>query len=120
MKEYEIKFTDDGFSIVPLLKRRLPTRSLTWPEIVNVRAFKRDIFAVDLICLFLSRADYTGLEVDENMQGWEVFGKSLPNYLPGCKTPEQWWSIVAYPAFVANTTEIFSRQVATPTKGGTP
>ena len=73
-------------------------------------AFKRDFFTVDCICLFLARADGTGIELDEGMARWNSFVEALPQHLPGCKPWSEWFSVVAFPAFVPNETEIYARQ----------
>jgi hypothetical protein len=82
---------------------------MPWNEVVKVTAYKRDLFSTDLICVFLSRIDETGLEVHEEMNNWMVFISSLPEHLPGCKAMESWFQAIMHPAFATNTTELYSR-----------
>ncbi len=78
-----------------------------WEEVCKATAFKRDMLTVDCICLFLGRSDGTGLELDEEMAGWNRFVAGIPQHLSGCKPPSEWWHVVAFPAFATNLTEIF-------------
>lgn len=82
---------------------------ILWREVVKVSAYKRDLFSTDLICVFLSRKNETGLEVHEEMNNWMNFLDSLPTHLPGCKPTETWlWSVMT-PAFATNFIELFLR-----------
>ncbi len=82
---------------------------LAWSEICRIHAYKRDLFAYDCICLFISRADDTGMEIDEQMVGWSDFCKALPQHLPTCVPFENWYVTVAFPAFETNFTELYVR-----------
>ena len=84
-------------------------RAIEWQAVVSIFAFKRDLFAVDLICLCVNMNDDTAVEVAEDMKGWEALAMKLPEYLPGCKKFEQWFEAVAIPAFKPNVTEIYQR-----------
>ena len=85
-----------------------PSPQILWSEIVRVTAYKRDLFSIDLICVFLSRVDDTGLEIHEDMNNWKDFIAALPKYLPGCMPAESWFPKVASPAFATNLMELFS------------
>jgi hypothetical protein len=82
---------------------------MPWGEVAWVTAYKRDLFSTDLICVFLSRTDGTGLEVHEEMNNWMDFIFSLPKHLRGCKGAESWFQDIAVPAFEPKVTELFSR-----------
>ena len=82
---------------------------LPWPEVTRVVAYKRDLFAYDCICLFVARADGTGIELNEEMLGWTDLCKTLPRLLIGCLAFEEWFVPVAFPAFAANPTELYAR-----------
>jgi len=85
------------------------SRSLAWDETISIKAFKRDLFTVDLICLVIELIDGSGIEVDEEMNGWDSLVQKLPEYLPGCKSFGEWFEVVAFPAFQLNMTSIFER-----------
>jgi hypothetical protein len=112
--DHEILFSEGGFSVVNLKKADATPLSMNWSEVCKAAAFKRDLFSVDLVCLFLSRHDGSGLELDEDMKAWKEFIAALPSFLPTCRDPEQWFREVAFPAFATNAIEIFSRQELQP------
>ncbi|MFC5863896.1 hypothetical protein ACFPT7_16425 [Acidicapsa dinghuensis] len=85
------------------------TVQLRWNAIERVNAFKRDIFAYDLICLAIFFEDQT-IELDEQMEGWEPAVKALAEHLPGMPSYLNWWKQVAHPAFETSFTVLFSRQ----------
>jgi len=104
-----ITFDSIGLTVDDLRRRnRQPIRML-WADVHRAVAFKRDLLTVDCICLFLARPDGTGVEVDEEMAGWDSLMDALPNLLPGCKPWCQCFSAIAFPAFATNETEIFVR-----------
>ena len=82
---------------------------VAWRDTIRIEVFKRDLFAVDLICLTIILKDDRPLEVDEEMNGWESLVEKLQEYLPGCQTLEVWFPTVAFPAFKTNRTVIYSR-----------
>jgi hypothetical protein len=82
---------------------------VAWQDTVGVKAFKRDLFAVDLVCLAILLKDTKAVEINEEMAGWESLVEKLPEYLPGCQKFEEWFSAVAFPAFKPNVTAIYQR-----------
>ena len=84
-------------------------RSLVWDEAISIKAYKVDVWAVDLICLGIELSDGSGIEVNEEMDGWDSLVQKLPEYLPGCITFGEWFEVVAFPAFQLNLTSIFER-----------
>ena len=84
-------------------------RQLRWPEVARIDAYKRDRFIYDRICLFVARADGSGVELNEEMDGWKLFCEALPQLLPGCKSFDDWFGTVAFPAFATNKTELYAR-----------
>jgi hypothetical protein len=82
---------------------------IAWKDTIRIDAFKRDMFAVDLICLTIALRDDKALEVNEEMNGWQSLVEKLPEYLPGCQTLEVWFPTVAFPAFKTNRSVIYSR-----------
>ena len=82
---------------------------VAWQDTIQVKVFKRDLYAVDLICLAIFTKDNKAVEINEEMGGWETLIEKLPKYLPGCQRFEEWFSVVAYPAFKPNITTIYQR-----------
>ena len=79
-----------------------------WTEIARVVAFKRDIYAYDLLCMAFE-VDGLSFEFDEEMEGWKSMIDSLPGYLPGFPRPDEWWKAVVLPPFATNMTQLFPR-----------
>ena len=82
---------------------------VAWEDTVGVKAFKRDLYTVDLICLAILLKHNQAVELNEEMTGWESLVEKLPTYLPGCQRFEDWFSAVAYPSFKPNVTDIYPR-----------
>ena len=82
---------------------------VAWADVIKIEAFKRDLLTVDLICLTISLRNNKTLELNEEMEGWELLVNQLPEYLPGCQTFAEWFLVVAFPAFKPNLTVIYSR-----------
>lgn len=83
--------------------------AIKWHEVTSVSAFKRDLFAYDLICLVIGTGT-AAYELDEQMEGWESAIETLPKYLPGSPTPSEWLDKVAHPAFALNHTLLFKTE----------
>lgn len=43
---------------------------LHWLDVIRVEAFKRDLYAVDQICLAFIENGNTEVEINEEMEGW--------------------------------------------------
>lgn len=86
---------------------------LHWRDVIRVEAFKRDLYVVDLICLAFRETGDTEVEIHEEMEGWESLVVALSEYLPGCQKFEEWFQVVAFPAFELNLTTIYEREVHT-------
>jgi hypothetical protein len=85
-----------------------PLASLEWNNVSAVLAYKRDLYAVDLICLGFVTPQGT-IEVHEGMQGWSPLLEQLPSWLPGVPLASNWWERVAKPPFEACVTKLFDR-----------
>jgi len=85
------------------------TTKIPWVDIEKIVVYKRDVFAYDLICLFV---DFKGneIELNEEMDGWDSLLETLPLKLPGALVREDWWEKVAFPPFATNPTLIFILQ----------
>ena len=109
---YEIVHDGNHMSVSWLtMENDKGSRLLTWDETICIKAFKRDLYAVDRICLVIGLKDGSGIEVDEEMSGWDSLVQKLPEYLPGCKSFGEWFEVVAFPAFQLNMTPIFDRAI---------
>ena len=78
-------------------------------QIQKVVAFKRDAWAVDLICLQIYTTDGMFFEVNEEIAGWTRLVYRLPDVLPGFPEHNEWFGKVAFPPFVPNVTTLFDR-----------
>jgi hypothetical protein len=83
-------------------------KEITWAEVVEVVAYKRDCFSVDQMCVALVGHEDV-LEVSEGMNGWNELLDSFAEYLPGCRSKDTWYPEVMRPPFKENRTIIFSR-----------
>jgi hypothetical protein len=109
---YEIVHDGNHMSVSWLtMENEEGNRLLTWDETISIKAFKRDLYAIDRICLVIGLKDGSGIELDEEMTGWDSLVQKLPEYLPGCKSFGEWFEVVAFPAFQLNMTPIFDRVI---------
>ncbi|MCE9609266.1 MAG: hypothetical protein K8R23_03465 [Chthoniobacter sp.] len=109
-QRYSIRFDADAITVVDLRDTNSNPLNIGWKAIDRLTMFKRDIFSVDLICLFIEFSGDCVIEFDEDMEGWKAFIDALPHHLSGCKPSEEWFFDVAFPAFAANPNEIYRRQ----------
>lgn len=80
-----------------------------WDQITKVVAFKRDVYAHDLICLLIEQADGSLFEIDERAPGWMALVNELPIRLPAARAYADWFKEVAFPAFDTSPTSVFVR-----------
>lgn len=100
---------DSGFTAIISFDDGSETKTkLGWHDVNEVVAYKCDFIYVDRICLGFSSQD-GGVEVHEEMQGWDDFIEGLPKHLPGMPYCDVWWRKVAVPAFATNAMTLFSR-----------
>jgi len=74
---------------------------LSWDSVLEIFAFKRDLFTVDLICVGF-RIDNGGeyFEIDEEMKGYKELESFLFTRFKNIK--KEWFTDVALPAFETN------------------
>jgi hypothetical protein len=106
----EVRFDDVGFSVFEEEEKK---GSLPWSDTVEVFAYKIDLFSVDEICIGF-RVDSTGTHhwVSEEFTGYREFLEELSRRFPGIRT--DWFSEVAFPAFVENRTTLWGETWAPP------
>ena len=85
-----------------------PTLKLRWQEIEEVRAFKRDLFSIDLICLVFKKSGIDEYyEAHEEMAGYHDLLEAMQKHLP--KFTLVWMFDVSVPAFKRNERIIWTR-----------
>lgn len=77
---------------------------VTFSEVEEVAAFKRGLFAVDLICLAF-RIPEAWVEVDEDMPGYPDLLRAIEGRFS--VRQEDWFLKVAIPAFATNWTRLW-------------
>lgn len=120
--QFEIIFDDNSvilkeklypiFKLLALLQGKPTTKvqTIQWNEVLEAYIYKRDIFAVDLICLSLKTTTGASLELNEEMKGWKNLVDNLSKVLPNCPAFEEWFMEVAIPAFELNLLKIYPRE----------
>lgn len=109
-----IEIDDNGFSISIPQKKGITKKIISWNHIKEIRAYKRDLFAVDLICLGFHLSDNGNLyEVHEEMLGYKILVKEIESRFE--VNPDDWWIKVAFPAFKTNATIIWQKENRKPT-----
>jgi hypothetical protein len=112
--EYTLSHDRDGLVLSWLtLEDEQGHASLSWGQVTRIEAFKRDLYAVDLICLALETQDSDTLVIHEEMPGWQALLDALPGYLPGFPPEGAWLAKVAIPAFETNLTTLFTKNAGT-------
>jgi hypothetical protein len=110
--KWTLSFDSAGIVVAGNSPSAEPTHVMAWGDIVRAIAFKRDLITVDCICVQFTAGDGRTLEANEEMEGWESFINSMPEYLPGSKVWSECFSQVAFPAFTTNETVVFERASA--------
>lgn len=82
---------------------------LDWADVTRAMAYKRDLFAFDVVCLLFELADGRRIELDEELGGWEQLLEVLPSALPGALDRGRLLHAVVQPPFATNGTVVFVR-----------
>ena len=83
---------------------------LTWLEVTDVFAFKKDCYAVDSIHLILGNSERkVWVEVAEDDAGYPELIAALPRNLPGCPTEDEWFPSVTLPPLETRWTRLYPR-----------
>lgn len=83
---------------------------IPWRDVRRIRAYKRDLFSVDQICIAFELHDKT-IQIDEGMEGYNSVVEAIAVYFPEMKA--DWLQTVAFPAFETNLTTIWEKSSAT-------
>lgn len=82
-----------------------------WADVREIAAWKDDVFCYDIICMGFRIGDEDAFfECDEKRAGWDALNAALLDRF-GVRW-ENWFSVVAYPAFVLNWTVLWHRSEA--------
>jgi hypothetical protein len=104
-----ITVTEDGFTVSRYDNVLVNVR---WQDLVEIRAYKADLFVVDRICWgFCRTGDDNMVEVHEEMSGFVNLLKVIETRY-GIKG-EHWFAKVAFPAFAPNMTVIWTKEGGT-------
>ena len=98
----KVTVTDSGFRLAGGSHEPL---GIAWDDIVEIVAFKWDIFVYDVICLgfrLIGAEDF--IEVAEAFSGYKNFIKAVESRFA---LAENWWNDVAFPAFETNWSTIW-------------
>lgn len=79
--------------------------TVRWADVRGARAFKRDLFAYDMVCLALQMPDKSWVEIWEESHGFIPLIEKMAQVLPGI--PEKWYTNVCHPAFATNDTLLY-------------
>ncbi len=82
---------------------------LAWDRVINVFAYKLDLYANDEICFVVESTDLR-IEVRESDEGYKNLIARMQSNIPGFPPESQWWETVALPPFATNWTQIYSRE----------
>jgi hypothetical protein len=108
-RQVSFNFNSDGVTYTSGINDELENDQLIpWTNIENVAAFKRDLYAYDLICIAFETAEFA-YEINEEMTCWPAFVAEISTHLPGCLKAEEWYLAVMLPAFKTNWTVLYSR-----------
>lgn len=100
-----ITVSEDGFS---LHEGAACVATVHWHAVNEIRAFKTDRFATDLICWEFSTSEHAERTVvHEEMAGFATLQKAVGSRY-GIRH-EDWWRKVALPPFAANPTVLWTR-----------
>lgn len=95
-----IEIDDQGFTVFVKQRKKEYNASVKWDDIKEIRVFKRDLFATDLICWWFctDAENEQGVEISEDMWGY----KKLIEEVESRFDIDKEWFGVAFPAFATN------------------
>ena len=103
-----LSVTDDGVS---LFADDQPAWTFQWTEVTRIDTYKRDLFAVDMICLdFMVATRQLTFSTDDQMQGFDLLCRQLRHVFPSI-APD-WWLQVAFPAFAIRHSVLYEAPAA--------
>ena len=108
---YSVRWDECGNTYAEQRGEDSETTRITWRQVTDVFAYKRDCFAYDQICLLVEASDIDRrIEVREDDEGYEGLIQQLPLRLDGAPTLDEWWNTVVLPPFETQWKRLYSRQ----------
>lgn len=88
---------------------------IEWPDVVQISAYKIDLFGFDEIRLDFDTARDDGMVVcvSEEEEGWDGLIEAIERVFPGIQKWTDWFPQVAVPAFAENRTALWERSNTT-------
>ena len=106
---YSVQFDEVGITQTVKREDSVEEVRLPWDDVVEIYAYKLDLYAVDQICWVIKAGEF-GIEVREDDRGYEKLIAHMESNIPGFPGQHQWFEQVALPPFETNWTKIFSRE----------
>ena len=93
----------EGFKIV---KEVALLEAVAWPSVSIIVAYKRDLITTDLICFEIVLDDGSMIEINEEMDGFDLFLNGLESTFESYN--RTWPDSVVLPPFAPNRTLVYS------------
>lgn len=107
--DFDLVLTDSGFEIKSLKQPHGEVVSVAWAHVSEVNAYKRDLMAVDQVCVAFTFDESKIVEINEEMRNFVDLCEQLPTHLPGTTPFANWYMEITVPAFELCLTRLFSR-----------
>ncbi len=108
--DFDLVLTDSGFEIKSLKQPHSEVVSVAWDRASEVNAYKRDLVAVDQVCVAFTFDESKIVEINEEMRNFVDLCEQLPTHLPGATPFANWYMEITTPAFELRLTRLFSRK----------
>lgn len=108
--ERKIKLTETGFLVVSCEKDDLGEIFCRWAAVLEVFAYKIDLFSYDEICIGFRHGADDSWWVGESYTGYKELVAELPRRFPGIRT--DWAKEVAAPAFAPGFITLWGEELA--------
>jgi len=104
-KEYgRLELQDGGFHLV---QGGVRLSTVNWQDVRMVRAFKRDLWSHDMICLAFEVGDDEWIEIWECMVDFLIVCEKMKTMLAG--VPDDWYQDMMLPPFALNLRVLWQR-----------
>jgi hypothetical protein len=109
--KFSVRCDETGFTQIVQQGEDIQSSGLSWDEVTEAFAYKRDCFSVDQICIILGTADSTHwIEVREDDDGYQQFIQQLPIRIACFPAADEWLERVRLPPFAPQWTQIYVRE----------
>jgi len=97
-REYgRLELNDEGFHLV---KSGVRVSAVNWQDVRMIRAFKRDFWSYDIICLAFEVGDDEWIEIWERMVGFLIVCEKMKAVFAG--VPDNWYLDIMLPPSALN------------------